>query len=193
MNNYQQRQQSMNPSISVERVSALSSQDLQDLCDATDNAIEAGGGFGWVKLPSREVLERYYNGVLTMPQRVLLVARLDGVICGSAQLLLPPRNNEAQAFAVQLMAHFVAPWARGYGLAKGLIEASEKEALAEGFAVINLDVRNSLTAAIQLYERMNYVRIGTHPFYAQVNGEIIEGSYYYKIINPDLLKAPEEI
>ena len=37
-----------------------------------------GGGFGWVKLPSREILERFWNGVLAMPQRMLFVARLDG-------------------------------------------------------------------------------------------------------------------
>ncbi len=34
-----------------------------------------------------------------MPERLLFVGRLDGIIVGSAQLVRPPRNNEAQAFA----------------------------------------------------------------------------------------------
>lgn len=175
---------SLKPEARVEALTELSPGDMQDLCDATDAAIEAGGGFGWVKLPAREVLERYWRGVVTMPARLLFVARLDGVICGTAQLVLPPKNNEAQAFAVQLIANFVAPWARGHGLARMLVEAAENRARAEGYSVINLDLRESLEAAIALYESMGYVHCGTHPFYARVNGENVQGRYYYKIIDP---------
>ena len=61
--------------------SRLSTGDLNDLCDSTESAIEAGGGFGWVETPERDVLERFWLGVLAMPKRALFVARLDGVIC----------------------------------------------------------------------------------------------------------------
>ena len=37
----------------------LNEGDLQDLCDATVDAIEAGGGFGWLSPPPRDTLERY--------------------------------------------------------------------------------------------------------------------------------------
>ena len=73
---------------------ALSTNDLNDLCDATDAAIEGGGGFGWVDLPSRDILESYWNGVVTAPTRELFVARLDDVICGTTQVVLPPKNNQ---------------------------------------------------------------------------------------------------
>lgn len=171
------------PDVRVELVTELSAGDLQDLCDATDAAIEAGGGFGWIKLPAREILERYWKGVMTMPARMLFVARLDGVICGTAQLITPPRNNEAQSFAVTMTTNFVAPWARGHGLARMLIEEVERKALAEGYAVINLDVRETLEAAIKLYESMDYIHFGTNPCYARVGGRIIKGRYYYKIID----------
>lgn len=177
------------PEATVEYVTALSPGDLHDLCDATDAAIEAGGGFGWIKLPSRDILERYWKGVLTMPARMLFVARLDGVICGTAQLITPPRNNEAQSFAVTLTTNFVAPWARGHGLARKLVEEVERKARAEQYAVINLDVRETLTAAIKLYESLGYVHIGTHPFYARVNDEIIKGRYYYKVIDKNAVPA----
>ncbi len=180
MNEYQLR--NLTPVATVELASSLSAGEMQDLCDSTDAAIENGGGFGWVKLPAREILERYWSGVLSMPQRRLFLARLDGVICGTCQLMLPNKNNEAQSFAVQLTAHFVAPWARGHGLARLLLEQAEQQAREEGFAVINLDVRDTQDAAIKLYESMGYECIGAHPYYAQVNGEIIRGRYYTKLL-----------
>lgn len=174
----------LEPAPVVERVEELTPGELQDLCDATDAAIEGGGGFGWLELPAREILERFWQGVLAMPSRILFVARLDNVICGTCQLVKPPVNNEAQAHAVQLTTNFVAPWARGHGLASMLIEAAEKTALKEGFSVINLDVRETMTSAIKLYESHNYVRIGMHPYYAKVNGEAVKGYYYTKVIDP---------
>lgn len=167
--------------IGVHRVmGSLSRADLNDLCDATDAAVLAGGGFGWVRLPQREVMERFWQGVMAMPLRVLLVARLDGVIAGSVQLVRPAPNNEAQNFAVQLTSHFVAPWARGYGLARSLLQEAEAIAVDEGFEVINLDVRATQEAAISLYENSGYDLIGVHPAYARVKGRIVEGRYYFK-------------
>ncbi len=176
--------QSLPPVLKVERLSTLTVGELNDLCDATNAAIESGGGFGWVRAPERAVLERYWQGVITMPSRILFVARLDGVICGTCQLLKPPPNNEAQSFAVQLTTNFVAPWARGHGLAKMLLDEVEKQAREQGYAVINLDVRETMTAAISLYEKQGYVRIGIHPAYARVDGKILRGFYYYKILDP---------
>lgn len=167
--------------ISIERVqSKMTQSDLNDLCDAADAAIVAGGGFGWVRLPQREVMERFWQGVMAMPLRILIVARLDGVIAGSLQLIRPAPNNEAQQFAVHLSNHFVAPWARGHGLARRLLIEAERIAKDEGYEVINLDVREALDAAISLYESQGYELIGVHPAYAKVKGRLVEGRYYYK-------------
>ncbi len=165
---------------SVERIEAFDGSDLEDLCEATVAAIEDGGGFGWVTAPARQVLENYWNGVLLVPERQLFVARLNGTVCGSVQLVAPPRNNEAQSFAAQLTGNFLAPWSRGHGLARRLIEAVEDAARAAGFGVLNLDVRATQEAAIGLYEAMEFQRWGTHPAYARVNGKVIPGHYYFK-------------
>ncbi len=170
------------PSPSVQRITQLTTGELNDLCDATIAGIEAGGGFGWVKKPERSVLERYWQGVLAMPSRMLFVARLDNMICGSCQLVKPPLNNEAQGFAVQLTTNFIAPWARGHGLAKMLLNQVEKTALDKGFSVINLDVRETMDRAIALYEGAGYKRIGTHPHYAEVGGKVLQGFYYTKAL-----------
>jgi ribosomal protein S18 acetylase RimI-like enzyme len=173
-------------SLVVERLTAFKPGELHDLCEATDAAIEDGGGFGWVTPPARNTLEAYWRGVLLVPERSLFVARLDGAICGSAQLLRPSRNNEAQAFVAQLQSAFVAPWARGHGLARLLTVTIEEEARRAGFTVLMLDVRETQERAIAHYKSLGYVRWGTNPFYARIGGKYMAGYYYYKTLDAGL-------
>ena len=172
------------PEITVEKAESFSRRDLADLCDAAESAILEGGGFGWLSPPPRQTLERYWAGVILVPERQLFLGRRDGVVAGSAQLAAPPRNNEAQGFAASITTNFVAPWARGYGLARALALAVEDAARAQGFAVLGLDVRASQTAAIRLYESLGYVRWGTNPAYAIAEGRLIAGHYYSKRLGP---------
>ncbi|MBV9750229.1 MAG: GNAT family N-acetyltransferase [Acetobacteraceae bacterium] len=171
--------------VAVERAETLGEDDMAALCEAADAAILEGGGFGWVRSPGRVALESYFHGVLLVPERQLFVARLGGTIVGSAQLVRPSRNNEAQAFAASLMASFVAPYARSHGLARLLTRRVEEAARALGYRVLNLDVRETQTAAIRLYESMGYQRWGEHPAYARVSGRIVRGVYYYKSLRND--------
>ena len=166
--------------ISVERLEKFEGSDLADLCDATETAVLAGGGFGWLKPPPRASLERYWQGVLLVPERTLFVGRLDGTIAGSAQLVRAPRNNEAQAATATLTTNFVAPWARGHGLARALTVAAEEAARADGIHFLALDVRASQEAAIQLYESLGFERWGENPNYALVEGKPVSGYYYSK-------------
>ena len=171
--------------IQVEVAEKLKPADRHDLCDAAEAAILEGGGFGWLTPPPREVLETYWRGVLAVPERSLLIARLDGVVAGSAQLVRPTRNNEAQAHAATLTTAFVAPWARSHGVARALVLAVEETARAEGYAVLNLDVRETQTAAIALYENLGYKRWGAHPHYARVGGDWVAGYFYSKRFEGD--------
>lgn len=172
-------------SAEVARVTGLSDDDLQQLCEAADAAILDGGGFGWVKSPGRLPLESYFRGVLLVPEREMFVARLDGTVVGCAQLVRPPRNNEAQAFAATLTHAFIAPYARGHGLATLLHRRVEEGARALGYQVLNLDVRETQTAAIHLYERLGYHRWGEHPCYARVGGQTVRGIYFVKLLKED--------
>ena len=172
------------PAISVEKVTSFGSRDLADLCDASETAILEGGGFGWLSPPPRKALERYWSGVLLVPERELFVGRHGGVIAGSGQLVKPPRNNEAQAFAAATSTNFVAPWARGHGLARMLALAVEEAAKQQGFSALNLDVRETQDAAIALYESLGYVRWGTNPAYAIADGKLVAGHFYSKYLAP---------
>ena len=78
----------------VELIHNLNSADLNDLCDAAEAAIIDGGGFGWLAPPPRDVLESYWSGVLLIPERDLLVGRLDGVIALSLIHILRCRRIE---------------------------------------------------------------------------------------------------
>jgi ribosomal protein S18 acetylase RimI-like enzyme len=169
--------------LTVERIERFDDDaDVHALAEAATAAILDGGGFGWVKAPKTAVLEQYFRGVLLVPERELIVGRMDGVIYGAVQLLRPSRNNEAQAFAATIMHHFLAPYARGYGLARMMVRRAEEQARAIGFHVLNLDVRETQEAAIALYEAMGFVRWGTHPAYARVKGANVRGHYYYKML-----------
>src|SRR5487761_2711905 len=166
----------------VERAERFTDDDLHALCEATHAAIIEGGGFGWVNPPGHRALESYYRGVLLVPERALFLARLNGTVVGAAQLVRPPRNNEAQAFAATLMHSFVAPYARGHGLARLLTGHVEESARALGYQVLNLDVRETQAVALRLYESMGFVRWGVHPAYARVGGKTVRGYYYYKLL-----------
>ena len=173
------------PVLAVERATALPDDDLQALCEAADAAILDGGGFGWVEPPGRWALEGYFRGLMLVPERDLFLGRLDGVIVGCGQLVRPPRNNEAQAFAASIMHSFVAPYARGHGLARMLTARIEAAARAMGYFMLNLDVRETQTAAIQLYEGLGYERWGEHPAYARVKGQTVRGLFYCKRLRPE--------
>ncbi len=168
------------PTLSTERVGVLGDDDMQALCEATDAAILDGGGFGWVTSPGRSTLERYFRGILLVPERALFVGRLGDTIVGATQLLRPPRNNEAQAMSATLMHSFIAPYARGHGLARMMTEAVEECARALGYQVLNLDVRETQDAAIRLYNSLGYRHWGTHPHYARVGGETVAGFFFTK-------------
>jgi len=166
--------------VSVERATELVGPVLHELCDATDAAILGGGGFGWLKPPPRHVMEAYWKGVLLVPERELMVGRLDGVVAGSAQLVRPPKNNEAQSLTGQLTTFFVAPWARGHGLARQLVLAVEAAAKDAGLRAINLDVRDTQTRAVAVCEQLGYQCWGSHPRYAWIDGRWHTGLYFVK-------------
>ena len=124
------------------------------------------------------------------PDRRIFVARLEGTIAGSAILVRPPRNNEAQAFAGQLTGMFVAPWARNRGLGRQIAELAEMTARELGVEVLNLDVRDTQDAAIRLFESLGYRRWGQHPAYARVEGKILSGHFLWKPLTASLRAEP---
>ena len=171
-------QQKMN--IKTEIISLINDTDLADLCNITEQAIKAGGGFGWLKVPPRGVLKKYWKGSVVVSNRKLIVGRLNKAIAGTLQLIFPPPNNEAQQKNFNIISHFVAPWGRGFGLAKAMIDKAELIGKENGCYCLQLDIRETQEAAIQLFKSKGYIQWGSNPNYALVNGKNIKGLYYSK-------------
>ena len=166
--------------ISVDTINKLSDVDLADLCNITEQAINAGGGFGWLRVPTRDVLNEYWNKITDDNLNNLIVGRLNGVIAGTLQLSYEAPNIESRKNIAQIKRHFVAPWARGYGLAKSMIDFSEDKAKEENIKSIQMSVRETRDAAIQLFSNKGYKTWGENPYYAFINGSFIKGIYFYK-------------
>ncbi|MCR9214181.1 MAG: GNAT family N-acetyltransferase [Proteobacteria bacterium] len=164
----------------IEAIEEFDQSDLDDLCEAAEEAIVDGNGFGWLKPPRRSVQESFWKGVLMVPVRELYCARLEGRIVGSGQLLKPFPNNEAGGHIAQIATFFIAPYARGHGLAIGLLSVIEKSAQEQGFKILEVDVRETQTAAISLIESSGYERWATKKNYAWNGTDYVDGYYYKK-------------
>lgn len=179
------------PAILIEKINSFKGTDLTDLCDATestlsDDALSFNIGLGRVDTQAREHLEAYWKGVVLVPERELIIGRLDGMIAASIQLVKSSPNDQTSAFSATVDNHFVAPWARGFGLAKELLKAAENEALNAEISVLKLSVRSNLKTAIKLYEASGYKRWGTLTKYEKIDGKFISGYFYCKDIEaPD--------
>jgi ribosomal protein S18 acetylase RimI-like enzyme len=164
----------------IEEAETFAGNDLAELCDLAADAIVDGDGFLWVKVPAARILENYWHGVLLVPERSLFIARLDGRIAGTAQLVRPSVNNESGAFAAQITTLIVAPWARRHGLAHGMMQRLEELARGRGYTVLDLDVRSDRLPAIRLFEAHGFTRWGVKARYARIHGRYISGFYYSK-------------
>ncbi len=179
--------ESIKNNISVNKLEKYKSGDIDELIRATKDAIKAGMGFGWVVEPNEKKLKDFWKGILLVPNRILFVGRLNGSIVGSIQLVKPLSNNEAAAFRISIDTHFVATWARGYGIARSLIENAEEEAKQLGFTHVLLDVRETQKRAIKIYEQMNYIRWGSLPNYHKIkSNKMVLGHFYYKYLEESL-------
>jgi DNA-binding MarR family transcriptional regulator/GNAT superfamily N-acetyltransferase len=105
------------------------------------------GGFDPSRGPTAEPDE------LVPPKGAFLLASLDdeAVGCGAVKVIAP-RVGEIKRM-------WVAPAARGLGIAQRLLDALEAQAAAMGLSTLRLDTQRSLVEARALYERNGYRRI----------------------------------
>lgn len=164
----------------IEAIQEFEQSDLDDLCEAADEAIIDGNGFGWLTPPRRAVQEAFWKGVLVVPVRELYCARFESRIVGSGQLVKPFTNNEASGHIAQVATFFIAPYARGHGLAIGLLAVIEKSAAAQNFKILEVDIRETQSAAISLLENNGYERWAVKKNYAWNGKQYVDGYYYKK-------------
>ncbi|KRE96793.1 MarR family transcriptional regulator [Frateuria sp. Soil773] len=116
----------------------------------------------------REIDERFEGGFdaarsvsadpaeLVPPTGAFMLARLDGEALGCGGLKLGARG------VGEIKRMWVAPSARGLGIAQRLLEALEAQAAAMGVRTLRLDTNRSLVEARALYARNGYVEIARY-------------------------------
>ncbi len=174
--------------VSVSKVTSLNDMDMNDLCEATIETMKETLGFNVGKQTidylEKSKIQSYWEGVLMVPEISLFIGRFEGIVAGSVQLVKPGPSNQTSAFACNIENYFVAPWARGHGIANSLIEMLESEAKTLGFSIIKISVRESRQSAISVFEKRGYIKWGVLPKYELDQGQIVAGYFYYKELQP---------
>ena len=178
----------MTTAATVERVTKFRTGDLNDLCDAADLAIRDGGGFGWVDPPPRDVMERYWKGVLIVPERHLFVP---------SWTASSPVRPACRPAAQQRGA---GPFRPAHHVLRRPLGARPRPCPQAGpggrdggagnrLPGLNLDVRETQRAAIALYKAMGQ-HWGTHPFYAIVRGQALPAISSSRTSRPPIHPPP---
>ena len=144
---------------------------LRQVGGETDNL-----SFGSEGLPFTVEAEAEYLGQLENSRNnVMLVAKADGKIVGSASLnRLPRRMQHRGDFSVSVAKAY---WNRGIGSL--LTESVLSFASQNDFMILDLQVRSDNTSAIHLYEKYGFVKLCTYPGFFRIAGEEINFDYMY--------------
>lgn len=165
----------------IESFSGLTDDLLAALADLLIDGVADGASVGFLAPLSTAAARQYWAGVaaeLTAGQRILLIARLEGRIVGTVQVVLAGQPNAAHRAEVQkLLVHTSA---RRQGLGAALMAAAEQAALAAGRHLLVLDTRAGDTAS-RLYERHGYRLAGCIPKFARSSsGSLDATAIYYR-------------
>ncbi len=150
------------------RISEVPAEDfaalLPELAALMQACVQAGANINFVLPFSLEDSAAFWREKilpgLRSGGRVLWVARRDGALAGSVQLLreMPP-NQAHRAEVSKLMVH---PESRRLGIAQALMGALEARAAGEGRSLITLDTLSD-GAAERLYASLGYLAVGRIP------------------------------
>lgn len=166
--------------MNVRRISEANEIDIQGLADVLVDCVEGGASVSFMQPMTREKALRFWRGVAqsaTRGERVLLVAEEEGKVLGTVQVVLDQPENQPHRGDVSKM--LVVRAQRKRGLGEALMRAAEAAAIASGKTLLVLDTASD--AAMRLYERCGWQRVGTIPDYALLpQGGYCDTVYYYK-------------
>lgn len=154
---------------------------LKEIGGETDNLT-----FGAEGLPfTVEEEAAHIAGIEHSEDEIMLVAKMDGKVVGDASLSrLPRRMKHRGELGISVLKKY---WNKGIGsqLMKMLLNWAKEK----GFEVIDLEVRSDNLAAIHLYEKYGFQKIGSHPAFFKMENEYI--SFDYMILKIDKNEGQE--
>lgn len=138
------------PATAAVRVRRAELSDLEDLVALEESS------FATDRL-SREQYRRHLDSETA---QVLVASANHRRFLGTAVVFFRKGTKVARLYSIATHAE-----ARGKGVGSALLEASEQLARRRGCKVLRLEVRTDNDAAIRLYERLGYDRIGRYARY----------------------------
>ena len=153
--------------VEIRRLDAAEARaQLDGLAAVLADCVEGGASVSYMAPFSHADARAAFEAVVAdveQGRRVLLAAFDDGELVGTVQVnLATPPNQPHRGDIAKLL---VRRSARRRGIAAQLMEAAEREALAEGKTLLVLDTVTG-DAAERLYERLGWTRVGVIPNYA---------------------------
>lgn len=169
-------------SVEIRRLGAGEAREHVDgLASVLRDCVEGGASVGYLWPFSHDEARAVYEGYageVEQGRRVLLAAFSEGVVVGTAQLIFPTHPNQPhRADVARVLVHRAA---RRRGVGQRLMEAIEREALAEGRMLLVLDTVTGDDAE-RLYDRLGWVKVGVIPNFALYpDGRYCATTFFYK-------------
>lgn len=171
--------------ITIEDLAPATLEPLAEILHAT---VHAGASVSFILPFTLDDARRYWLN-LNMSHRRLLLAKRQGDILGTVQLLLDtPPNQPHRAEVAKLLVH---PTARREGIARQLMQALEIEAIKLHRTLLTLDTTTG-SPAEQLYLKLGYQIAGRIPNYAlyPLTKTPDSTTFFYKNILPPDVEMP---
>jgi ribosomal protein S18 acetylase RimI-like enzyme len=161
----------------VTRLAEVGERNLDELTDVLIAVVEQGASVGFLPPLTRSDAARYWVDV-PGPNVILMIARHEGRIVGTAQLHLASRPNARHRAEVAKV--LVDPRMQRRGIGRALMVAVEEAGREAGRTLLVLDTRLG-DGSNDLYRSLGYVEAGRIPEYAlSANGQMDATVFYYK-------------
>ena len=151
---------------------------LDDLAEVLHGCVLDGASVGFILPFTLDEARAFWRGLEPAFQsgiRRLIVARLDGRVVGTVQVVLGmPANGIHRAEIAKLLVH---PAARRRGIARALMLAAEALALRHDRRLLLLDTRRGDSGEV-LYETLGFRLFGIVPGHARSPTGVLEDTSY---------------
>lgn len=177
--------------LTVDHLTRLTDVDIESLVAATRETIADGVQSSWRGKPSHERLKAFWSGVALSPQRHLIIGRLAGKAVGAVQIVQAGPLSEIGPEVASLDNFFLAPSARGHGLARRMLRYTEEVARAQGIVSLDFVVREDRSEAAHILESLGYRLWARKETFRLLDGSFQGGLFYTKIIDEDAMVSLE--
>jgi ribosomal protein S18 acetylase RimI-like enzyme len=164
----------------IRAIEHATADEIEALAQVLIDCVEGGASVSFMQPMTRDKALAFWRGVAQSAargERVLLAARSEGRIVGTVQVVLDQPENQPHRGDVSKM--LVTRAARNRGVGEMLMRAAEAAARLKGKSLLVLDTASD--AAMRLYERCGWQRVGAIPDYALLpQGGYCDTVYYYK-------------